>query len=88
MSRSRKSWLKPSTFQVYNSPNLIGHNPTVPLTPIVSVALHGPEQRAACPRILRDAGLLGFDLDGKLFDGSAPSDEIYALPGPMSGLGG
>jgi Methyltransferase FkbM domain len=56
--------------------------------PIVLVALHGPEQRAACPRILRDAGLLVFDLDGKLFHGSAPSNEIYALPGPMSGFGG
>jgi len=50
--------------------------------PVVLVALHGSEQRAACPRILREAGLLVFDLDGKLFAGSAPSDEIYALPGP------
>ena len=56
--------------------------------PIVLVALHGPEQRAACPRILREAGLLVFDLDGKSFDGSARSDEIYASPGPMSGFGG
>ena len=38
-------------------------------------------------RILREAGLLVFDLDGKLFDGSAPSNEIYALPRPMSGCG-
>jgi len=56
--------------------------------PVVLVALHGSEQRATCPRILREAGLVVFDLDGKLFSGSAPSDEIYALPRPMNGFEG
>jgi FkbM family methyltransferase len=48
--------------------------------PVVFVALHGSQQRAACPELFRAAGYAVYDLDGQVIEGIPSVDEIYALP--------
>lgn len=48
--------------------------------PAVFVALHGPEQREACAKILTTSGYRIYNLKGQPIDGTFSADETYALP--------
>lgn len=46
--------------------------------PLVFIALHGPEQRAACLEILQATGYRAYSLAGQSLNGACAIDEIYA----------
>lgn len=47
--------------------------------PVVFIALHGPEQRAACVEALRGSGYGVYNLEGQPVDQAAVIDDIYGF---------